>query len=112
MRAATLNAGVGDDILIGGWTNYDLSSSGLTYDQKLAALEAIMAEWGSPGSYATRLNALAGSLNTSTVHDNSLNTTAVEDQLEGHTQANDWFFAGLNDQVTGKNHNDVITAIS
>jgi hypothetical protein len=71
-----------------------------------------MAEWGSKDSYATRVSALAGYLNTSTVHDSYQNATAVVDQLEGHTQANDWFFAGLNDHVTGKNHNDVITAIS
>jgi hypothetical protein len=109
--AATLDADFADAILIGGWTNYDISSSGMTYDQKLAALEAIMAEWGSTDSYATRVSALAGSLNTSTVHDNSQNGTAVEDQLEGHTQANDWFFAGLNDHVTGKNAKDVITTI-
>jgi hypothetical protein len=84
--AATLHAGFGDDILIGGWTSYDLSSSGLTYDQKLAALEAIMAEWGSADSYATRVSVLAGSLNTSTVHDNYQNGKAVRDQLPGNTR--------------------------
>jgi hypothetical protein len=47
--AAALKA-TKDDILIGGWTNYDISSSGMTYDQKLAALDAIMAEWGSADS--------------------------------------------------------------
>ena len=109
--AATLYAGFGDDILIGGWTNYGISSSGLTYDQKLAALEAIMAEWGSKDSYAKRVGALAGYLNTGTVHDNYQNGTAVADQLQGHTQANDWFFAGLNDVVKGKNKNDVVTTI-
>jgi hypothetical protein len=110
--AATLNAGAGDDLLIGGWTNYDLSSSGLTYDQKLAALYAILAEWGSTDSYGTRLAALAGYLNTSTVHDNSVNGVAVVDQLNGNRHANDWFFAGLNDQVTGTNSSDVITLIT
>jgi Ca2+-binding RTX toxin-like protein len=60
--AATLHAGVGDDILIGGSTNYDIGgNSGKTDDKRLTALEAIMAEWGSTDSYATRLNALAGS---------------------------------------------------
>jgi hypothetical protein len=47
VRAATLNAGVGDDILIDSWTNYDISSSGKTDRQKLSALDAIIAEWGS-----------------------------------------------------------------
>ena len=73
----TLNAGVGDDILIGGWTNYDLGSSGMTYDKKVAALEAIMAEWGSTDSYSTLLNKLAGSLNNNTVP--SLNTNTVHE---------------------------------
>ena len=108
----TLNAGVGDDILIGGWTNYDLGSSGMTYDKKVAALEAIMAEWGGSDSYATRLNALAGYLNTNTVHDNYANGVAVADQLYGNAAANDWFFAGINDLVTGKSINDVVTTIS
>jgi hypothetical protein len=118
--AATLNAGIGDDILIGGWTNYDVSSSGMTYDQKLDALEAIMAEWGSTDSYSTRLNKLAGSLNnntvpslnTNTVHDNVANGVAVADTLNGNKNANDWFFAGSNDSVTGRNSNDVVTRIN
>jgi sugar lactone lactonase YvrE len=109
--AATLNAGVGDDILIGGWTNYDLSSSGLTYDQKLAALYAILAEWGSADSYATRLSALAGYLSSTTVHDNYATGVAIVDHLLGNAKANDWFFAGVNDAVKGKNNNDVTTLI-
>jgi hypothetical protein len=110
--AATLHAGIGDDILIGGWTDYDISSSGMTYDQKLAALYAIMAEWGSStDSYTTRLSALAGYLSPSTVHDNYQNGVAVADQLAGNLLANDWFFAGLNEKVTGKNKKDMVTKI-
>ena len=112
--AATLNAGVGDDLLIGGWTNYDIGSAGMTYDQKLAALDAVMAEWGSSDSYATRvnnLNKVGGYLNT-TVHDNYANGNAVADVLNGNKTANDWFFAGINDSVNGKNSNDVITRIN
>jgi CSLREA domain-containing protein len=109
--AATLIAGLGDDILVGGWTDYDVTSSGKTNDDKLAALFAIMAEWGSADSYPARLNKLAGLLNTTTVHDNFVNNVPVIDQLNGNTAANDWFFAGLNDIVTGKNKNDVVTAI-
>jgi titin len=108
---ATLNAGVLDDILIGGWTNYDISSAGMTYDQKFAALNAIMNEWGSADSYLARLNVLASYLNTNTVHDNYVNGVAGVDQLLGNAKANDWFFAGLNDHVTGTNENDVITTI-
>jgi hypothetical protein len=110
--AATLNAGVGDDILIGGSTNYDIgSTSGMTYDQQLRALDAVMAEWGSTDPYATRLSALAGYLNTSTVHDNSANGKPLSDQLLGNASANDWFFAGLNDVVKGKSKTAMVTAI-
>jgi hypothetical protein len=84
----------------------------MTYDRKLAALFAIMAEWGNTDSYATRLSALAGYLNTSTVHDNSANGAPIADALSGNRNANDWFFAGVNDSVTGKNTNDVITRIN
>jgi hypothetical protein len=110
--AATLNAGVGDDILIGGWTNYDLGSTGMTYDQKLAALEAIMAEWGSTDSYATRLSDLGSLLNTNTVHDNIANGVDIVDQLHGNASANDWFFAGPGDTVMGKNANDKTVTIN
>jgi hypothetical protein len=109
--AATINAGVQDDILIGGWTDYDIGSAGMTYDQKLATLNAIVAEWGSADSYATRLNALAVYLNTYTVHDNYQNGVAIADQLLGNAKANDWFFAGINDYVGGSNLNDVITTL-
>jgi Ca2+-binding RTX toxin-like protein len=109
--AATLHAGIGDDILIGGWTDYDIGSAGLTHDQKVAALEAVMAELDSTDPYPTRLTAPAGSLNTSTVHDKYQSGVAVGDQLEGYLLASDWFFAGLNDKVTGKNKNDVVTKI-
>jgi hypothetical protein len=111
--AATLNAGVGDDILIGGSTNYDIgSTSGMTYDQQLAALEAVMAEWGSADSYATRLSALSSYLNTSTVHDNYSSGKPVADQLLGNALANDWFFAGVNDVVKGKSKIAQVTSIA
>ena len=35
----------GDDILLGGSTDYDLSSTAMTYNVRLAALNAVMAEW-------------------------------------------------------------------
>jgi hypothetical protein len=71
-----------------------------------------MAEWGSADSYATRLSALTAYLNTTTLHDNRANGVAVADLLNGIKTANDWFFAGSNDQVTGANKNDTITAIN
>ena len=115
LGASQLNAGSGDDLLIGGWTAYDLTSSGMTYDQKLAALEAIMAEWGSADSYTTRLNDLQGGgglngsflLNTSTVYDNG-----KVDTLIGSTgSAIDWFLAGLTDVLKNKKNGEVQTTI-
>jgi hypothetical protein len=35
----------------------------------------------------------------------------VADQLAGNLLAGDWFFAGLNDKLTGKNKNEVVTQI-
>jgi hypothetical protein len=114
--ASLLIAGSGDDILMGGWTNYDLSSSTTTYDKKLAALEAIMAEWGSADSYTTRVNDLesggglngAALLNASTVHDN-----ALVDMLLGTPGSGfDWFLAGPTDRVMLKKTGEVQTTIS
>jgi hypothetical protein len=91
----------------GVWPQGTSPASGMTYDQQLAALDAIMAEWGS-----TDLNALDGYLNTKTVHDNDVNSIAIADLLKGNKTANDWFLAGINDKVTGKNNHDVSTTIS
>src|SRR5262249_13174530 len=49
-----------DSILIGGTTDYDQGSPGLTYDGKLSALYALMTEWGSSADYATRVSHLLG----------------------------------------------------
>jgi hypothetical protein len=35
----------------------------------------------------------------------------VADQLAGNLLASDWFLARVNDKVTGKNKNDVLTKI-
>jgi hypothetical protein len=116
LAASTLNAGSADDILMGGRTDYDLSSTTMTDDRKLTALEAIMAEWSSTDSYTTRVNDLLNGgdlngtyrLNTSTVHDNG-----QVDTLVGTTGAAfDWFFAGLTDVVKNKRSNETQTAIS
>jgi hypothetical protein len=117
LGASKLFAGSGGAILIGGWTTYtDLTGPAMTYDQKLTALEAIMAEWGSADSYATRVNDLSNGgglngsylLNSSTVHDNG-----QADTLSGITAGapQDWFFAGASAIIKHNNPGEVITPI-
>ncbi len=69
-----------DTILIGGCTNYD---------NNLAALQALLAEWSSPDSFPLRTGVLADYLNATTVHDNG-----VANRLKGGG-GQDWFFALL-----------------
>ena len=57
-------------------------------------------------------SSLAGYLNTSTVHDNYQHGQPVKDGVYGNVNANDWFFAGVNDVIKGKDKNDVVTTIS
>jgi len=114
----------GDSILIGGTTDYDRESRALTYDRKLTAVFAIMAEWGRtdlPGTalqqYQTRVAHLASGgrlngtwfLNATTVHDDG-----VADTLTGSTIAFDWFFADTTHKDTLKNWRtgEVITYVS
>jgi eukaryotic-like serine/threonine-protein kinase len=106
----TLYAGSGGDILIGGHTSYD---------NDLAALAAVMAEWGRTDvDYATRVAHLSGSLgglngsyllNATTVFDDG-----TTDVLYGGTGL-DWFIAhrsGQNqDQVIGQTSGEVVTSI-
>jgi Ca2+-binding RTX toxin-like protein len=109
-----------NSILIGGFTAYDVSSPGLTYDRKLASLDAIMAEWGSAGDFTTRMNHLLGPdaggragglngssfLNPATVHDDG----SADTLDRGASSESDWFFAGLLD-VLKKRRGDTVTSI-
>ncbi len=68
-----LQAGTGETILIGGFTNYD---------KNIVALQAIMAEWSKPISYAVRVNDLffgvgVPALNKATVHANKVKDILV-----------------------------------
>lgn len=96
----TLYGGGGDDILIGG---------GTAYDANLAALNAIMAEWGRTDlSYQQREADLSGAasgglngfyvLNGSTVYDDG-----VVDVLAGG-RGHNWYFAGVGDQQVSGPH--------
>ncbi|MGH7137399.1 MAG: hypothetical protein ACREHD_16770, partial [Pirellulales bacterium] len=103
--ADTLSGGNGDDILIGGATDYG---------SNLAALDAIMAEWGRTDiSYRQRIADLEGTasgglngpylLNATTVHDDG-----ASDELVGGG-GRDWYFASADDVVIYKNHHEVDT---
>jgi PKD repeat protein len=119
LGAGKLHAGVGDDMLIGGTTDYDLTNKAMTYDQKLVALEAIMAEWGrTDATYLARVHHLDGSLsgglngsfllNATTVHDNG-----QADTLFGATGFSlDWFFADPSDTLKHLRTDEVTTGIS
>jgi VCBS repeat-containing protein len=111
LGADTINGGGGDDILIGGTTDFDTN---------LAALDAIMAEWGRTDlAYSARVNDLNGTstagrnngyyLNATTVHDDS-----AVDQLTGNNGM-DWFFAltggTFADQVHDRKHGEIITRL-
>jgi Ca2+-binding RTX toxin-like protein len=84
----TLHGNAGSDILIGGET---------THDGSTADLLAILAEWNSSDSYATRIDKLTNgtgglpALNSTTVIDDG-----VTDHLFGGP-GQDWFFKGAHD---------------
>jgi uncharacterized protein (TIGR03118 family) len=101
-----LHAGLGRDLLIGGtgkdWLfgngNSDVLIGGeTTHDDNSADLLAILAEWNSSDSYATRISKLKSgtgglpALNSTTVLDDG-----VADQLFGGP-GQDWFFKGPHD---------------
>jgi hypothetical protein len=110
------STGSSGGILMGGWTDYDLTSTAMPYDQKVAALDALMAAWGSTDTYTTRANdqsqsgGLNGSylLNALTVHE-----SGQVDTLSGIIgPAPAWFLAGAADVVKHKNLGEVQTLIS
>jgi Ca2+-binding RTX toxin-like protein len=126
----TLSGGSGNDILIGGLGNDllhgnagdDILIGGTTgYDANLAALCAVLREWGrSDASYSTRVNHLqggAGGLNsgylltTATVFDDG-----VTDTLYGDA-GSDWFFARVpgkapqKDLVQDRTSGEVLTSL-
>ena len=111
LGADVLQGNAGDDILVGGTTDYDSS---------LAALDAVMAEWGrTDADYTTRVKHLSGTLGgglnsgllltASTVHDD-----AAGDTLTGGA-GTDWYFALLSgankDALKGQAVGEVVTGL-
>jgi hypothetical protein len=112
---STLMAGNGGDILVGGSTAYDQTSTSMTYDQKVVALEAIMAEWGSSDSYAIRINDVTnggGSNGTSVLNLQTVHSTNPRNRLVGQPTAPDWFFADTLDTISSHKAGEVVMTIS
>jgi hypothetical protein len=129
LGSSQLHAGTGQDILIDGWTDYDLSSGAMTYDRKVQALEAILAEWGradlgtatDPTGYLARINHLlgpgaggsAGGLNGSSF----LNSATVHSSAFGNTLFGaprpvlDWFLARSLDVLRNQRDGEIVTTI-
>jgi hypothetical protein len=96
---STLTGGNGDDILIGGTMSYYNQSTGAINS---VALNAIMAEWTSSKSYATRISDLqnGGGLNGSYVLNNTtVGTGSGHDTLTG-SGGTDWFQYTSGDKIT------------
>jgi hypothetical protein len=81
-----------------GWTDQDILIAGYTnYDNNLSALQALIAEWGQPTSFSTRVNNLrtGGGLAAGNQLTVGLAGTVKEDNAKdlltglGNT---DWFF--------------------
>jgi hypothetical protein len=99
--ADTLKAGSGGDLLIGGTTNYD---------DKPAALAAIMSEWTSARSFRRRSDRLAAGFNDPVAEwiqlgkDTVFDDSARDDLFGG--SGSDWFFGFPLDVVHGRYSND------
>jgi hypothetical protein len=102
-----LSGGSDDDLLIGGFTSFD---------ENIAALDLILAEWASDRSYEDRVDnlrtgkgpilkgtkvQLVTSGNKQTVFDDE----GAADELTGDDDC-DWFFASLTDNITDKQNNE------
>ena len=110
----SLSGGAGDDILVGGTTSYFNEA---THTLALYALDAILAEWATNNSYATRIanistgGGLTGgwALNASTVFNDGL-----FDALSGGA-GSDWFFAHVSgtgiDSLTDRVAAEVVSSI-
>jgi subtilase family serine protease len=109
-----LIGGGGNDLLMGGAGDGLLIGGSTAYNGNDLALLAIMSEWNSGDSYATRaayLTGQTGGLNGSYF----LNSGTVTDQGESDTirgaNANDVFFQGVWDSVFNRRANEVLVSL-
>jgi Ca2+-binding RTX toxin-like protein len=107
--ADTLNGNGDDDLLIAGST---------AFDGNLAALDAVMVEWTSPRSYATRVANLRGTGSGPRSNDHYFLTVSgpdatvfddgAVDVLHGGSEM-DWFFASLSqDIISGRSDSEIV----
>src|SRR5262249_1996999 len=93
--------GNGNDILVSGPTKYDSNTSA-----NIAALDAVLAEWTSSDSYATRINDIVAGVgpgNTVALNASTINQDAKANLLQdgtSQTQFGNWFLFWSNS--TGK----------
>jgi RTX calcium-binding nonapeptide repeat (4 copies) len=87
---------LGDDILNGGYTDYDtqISNGVARHDLNLDALNAVMAEWASSNTYNVRFGAIKTGVGVGGQY--RLDPTTVHDDLASDTliggDGQDWFF--------------------
>ncbi len=111
---STVNGGSADDLLIGGTVSYYNEQ---TRALNRTALDAILAEWDSSDSYATRVARLSGTASGGSNGSNLLNASTVFDNNQadalngGQSSTNDWFLAGANDKVKKNNSAEIVTII-
>ena len=100
-----LHAGNGRDLLIGGTGKDFLFGNGkgdiliggeTTHDDNPADLLAILAEWNSSDSYATRINKLRNGTGVAALNSSTVIDDGVADGLFGGA-GQDWFFKGPHD---------------
>jgi Ca2+-binding RTX toxin-like protein len=97
LGADNINGGTDDDLLINGTTFYDAN---------VPALQAIMNEWASANSYATRINNLrlgAGLSAGNYLQAAGAGRTVFDDGTADNQTGGaglDWFFTGTGDAIT------------
>jgi hypothetical protein len=90
----TLDGGAGDDLIVGGTTLYDANT---------AALQAIMNEWASANTYATRVNTIrigGGLVGPNILRATAPGQTVFDDGVtdtETGDGGNDWYFTAAPD---------------
>lgn len=110
-----LIGGLGSDVLTGGGDDDILIGGITTFDQNLATLDAILAEWTSADTYLNRIAYLTGTktggLNGTTLlikGTTVLDDSRANDSLTGGLDT-DWFFAFARDKAIDSDKSELVT---